>query len=105
MNTVAISILSRAGLPSATAEATLRHVLAALAAPSERGREILRGLGLEPEDVDPSNHRVATIVRRLADGGLDEATALTLFTDRGAPAILALVERVAQLEGLQRPRA
>jgi len=105
VNTAAISILSRAGIPGGTAEAALRHVLAALAAPSERGREILRGLGLEPEDVDPSHHRIATIARRLAAAGLDEATALALFTDCGAPAILALVERVAQLEDLQRPPA
>lgn len=97
MNTAAISILSKAGIPSTAAEATLRHVLAELAAPSEHNREVLRGLGLEPEDVDPSTHRVATIVRRLADAGLDQATAVTLFTDRGAPAILALIERVGQL--------
>jgi hypothetical protein len=105
VNTAAINILSQAGISGTEAEATLRHVLANLAAPSERSREILRGLGLEPEDVDPSNHRIAAIVRRLADAGLDEATALTLFTSRGAPAILALIERVAQLERLQNPRA
>ena len=105
MNTSAISILAQTGIAATEAEATLRHVLAELAAPSERSREILHGLGLEPADVDPSNHRVATIVRRLADAGLDEATALALFTGRGAPAILALIARVGELERLQRPRA
>jgi hypothetical protein len=103
MNTAAISLLSQAGISGTEAEATLCHVLAKLAAPSEKSREILRGLGLEPEDVDPSNHRIATIVRRLADAGLDEAAALTLFTGRGAPAILALIARVGALERLQRP--
>ena len=104
MNTAAISILTQAGISGTEAEATLRHVLAELAAPSQRSREILQSLGLEPEDVDPSNHRVAPIVRRLADAGLDEATALQIFTARGAPAVLALVERAGQLERLQHPR-
>ena len=103
MNTVAVSLLSQAGLPGIEAEAALRSALAALAGPSDAALAAIEGVGLAASDIDPTNHRIATIVRRLADAGLDEDTAQTIFGDRGAPAMLVLVERVDQLERLQKP--
>lgn len=101
MHTIAISLLAEVGLQGPQAEVALRHALSNLASPSAAARRTLSEVGLEVEELDPSLKSLPEIVRRLADAGLDAEAARVVFDDKGAPAMLALIHRVEQLEALR----
>ena len=71
--------------------------------PSGAAREAIAGLGLGVRDLDPSLRSIPQIVRRLADAGLDEKGAATIFGAAAVPAIMALTHRIDRLEELQAP--
>jgi hypothetical protein len=100
MNSASISILAEAGFHGHEAEAALRHVLSELASPSEASRVVLADMGLDPSDVDCSVRRNVSILRRLADAGLDHERAKALF-GTGAEAALALIQGIDRLEELE----
>ena len=110
MNSAAIGLLAEAGIQGPEAEVLLRRLLSDLVTPSAAAREAIEELGLEPRQLDPSLRSIPEIVRRLADAGLDTAelgappgrrAAAVIFGAEGAPAILALIQRVDRLEELQ----
>lgn len=105
MNSAAISILAEADIQGIAAEIALRRIQSELASPSARARKKLEELGLNSEEVDPNLHRLAEIVRRLAESRLGEDDAFEIFGRRGAPAALVLVRQVERLEQLQNPAA
>lgn len=100
MNSTALSVLAEADLHGHEAEAALRHVLAELASPSARSRQVLADMGLDPSDVDCSLRRNVSIFRRLADAGLDDDRAQQLFGN-GAHVALMLTQRIERLEQLE----
>lgn len=103
MNSTAISILAEAGIQGIDAEIALRRIQSELVSPSKEGRQRLEHLGLAVEDLDPNLHRFAAVVRKLAQAGLGEDDAFTIFGRRGHAAAMALVRAVDRLEALQEP--
>lgn len=96
----AIGVLSDAGIQGSAAGTGLRRVLSSLANPTKDAAGVLNSLGLELEDVNPATNSLTDVIDRLAGTGIDAAEALTIFGDRGGPAILSLVaqnDRVREL--------
>ncbi|WP_306151138.1 phage tail tape measure protein [Roseovarius sp. MMSF_3281] len=96
----AIGVLSDAGIQGSMAGTSLRRVLSSLANPTKDAVATLRSLGLEMENLNPQTNDLTEIVQRLSDAGLSAADALTVFGDRGGPAILALTSQTGRLEEL-----
>lgn len=95
----AAGTLSNAGLQASVAGTGLKSVLGNLAAPTDKTRKILEKLGVSIEDINPQTNSLVDIVDRLAATGIDGATALEAFGERGGPALLALI---SQKEGLKK---
>lgn len=98
----AIGVLSDAGIQGSAAGTGLRRVLSSLANPSSAAEEALRSMGITLDQVNPATNELTDIVDLLAARGLTAADALTIFGDRGGPAILALTsqnERLRELTG------
>jgi len=98
----AIGVLSDAGIQGSAAGTGLRRVLSSLANPTGTAAESLRNLGVNLRDVNPATNQLTDIIDRLSGAGMSAADALTIFGDRGGPAVLALVEnnsRVRELAG------
>lgn len=96
----AVGALSNAGIQGSMAGTGLRRVLSSLANPTGAAASALRDLNINLEDVNPATNELVDIVQRLSDGGLTAADSLTIFGDRGGPAILALTEQIPQLREL-----
>lgn len=96
----AIGVLSDAGLQGTMAGTGLRRVLSSLVNPTGDAEDAIKSLGLKLEDVNPELHSVVDIVDVLAEAGLGAADALTIFGDRGGPAILALTSQAGNLRTL-----
>jgi TP901 family phage tail tape measure protein len=96
----AIGVLSNAGIQGSMAGTSLRRVMSALANTTPRARRALAEIGLTAEDVNPQTNDLLTIIQRLADHGLETGQAFTIFNDRGAPAVMALIDEVQELEEL-----
>lgn len=93
----AMGILSDAGLQGSMAGTGLRQILAGLANTTPQAAKALQSLGLDVEKLNPATTSLVDIIAQLKDAGLDAATALTVFGDRGAPAVLALIEGAQKL--------
>ena len=78
----------------------LRKILSSLANPTKTARDELVALGVSLKDVNPQTNDLADIIDTLADSGMDAAQALTVFGDRGGPAILALIEQRFKVQEL-----
>lgn len=93
----AIGVLSDAGLQGSMAGTGLRQVLSGLANTTPQATKALQALGLDVAKLNPATTSIVEIIGQLKDAGLDAATALTVFGDRGAPAVLALIEGATKL--------
>ena len=93
----AMGVLSDAGLQGSMAGTGLRQVLAGLANTTPQATKALQALGLDVAKLNPATTSIVDIIGQLKDAGLDAATALTVFGDRGAPAVLALIEGATKL--------
>lgn len=96
----AIGILSDAGIQGGMAGTSFRRVLSSLVNPTGAAKKAIKDLQVELEDVNPATNKTADIVKTLADAGLTAADALTIFGDRGGPAILALTSQTDDLQRL-----
>lgn len=96
----AVGVLSNAGLQGSMAGTGLRQVLSSLANPTKEAMDVLRAYGLTVQEVNPATTDLATIMGKLQKVGLNAADALTIFGDRGAPAVLALTNQVGSLRDL-----
>lgn len=96
----AVGALSDAGIQGSAAGTGLRRVLSSLANPTGAAAKSLQSLGVELETVNPATNSLVDIVDRLSASGMSAADALTIFGDRGGPAILALVENNAKVREL-----
>jgi len=96
----AIGVLSDAGIQGSAAGTGLRRVLSSLANPTGAAADALADLGVKLEDVNPATTSIVEIVDRLAASGISAADALTIFGDRGGPAILALTSQAGSLREL-----
>ena len=96
----AIGVMSDAGIQGGAAGTGLRRVLSSLANPTKQAADALRSMGIQLEDVNPATNELTDIVNTLAEAGLDASEALTIFGDRGGPAILALTSQSPRLQEL-----
>lgn len=96
----AIGTLSDAGIQGSMAGTGLRRVFSSLANVTPKANKAINSLGLDISQLNPTTNDLVDIVDRLSAAGLDAASALTIFGDRGGPAILALVENNAKLRDL-----
>lgn len=96
----AIGVLSDAGLQGSMAGTGLRRILSSLANPTKAAEKQLAALGLSIKDLNPTMNSTVDIIDKLAKSGIDAAEAFTIFGDRGAPAVLALVENRQRLTDL-----
>lgn len=96
----ALGVLSDNGLQGSLAGTGLRKVMSSLLNPTNEAADALQRLGVNLEDVNPNTQELTDIVDTLASAGLSAADALTIFGDRGGPAILALVGNNQRLKDL-----
>lgn len=99
----AIGVLSDNGLQGAMAGTGLRKVLSSLVNPTNEAADALKSMGVSLEEVSPETNELVDIVDRLAEAGIGASEALTIFGDRGGPAILALTAsngRLRELTGI-----
>lgn len=101
----AMGVLSDAGLQASMAGTGLRRVLSELSNPTAEAQRVLESYGLTLEELDPQTNNLIDIVGRLRDIGLSAGDALTVFGDRGAPAILALTSQTDRLRELNEEMA
>lgn len=93
----AIGVLSDAGIQGSSAGTGLRRVLSSLANPTRQAQAVLERLGVSLSDVNPQTNDLVDVIQTLSKAGIDAADALTIFGDRGGPALLALVENNPRL--------
>lgn len=96
----AMGVLSDAGLQGSMAGTGLRQVLSGLANATPKAKKALEAYGLTLEELNPATNSIVEIIDRLEDAGLNAADALTVFGDRGAPAVLALTSQAPRLREL-----
>lgn len=96
----AVGVLSDAGIQGSSAGTGLRRVLSSLANPTTKAADTLRSLGVSLESVNPQTNSLTDVVDRLSGVSLTAADALTIFGDRGGPAILALTSQTDRLSEL-----
>lgn len=95
--TAALMAMAQEGRQGSEAGTGLRRVLTSLVNPTKDARQALKELGLEARDLNPATMELAEIVEALAEAGLDAEAAFRIFGDRGAPAILTLVNQAPAL--------
>lgn len=96
----AIGALSDLGIQGSQAGTGLRRVLSSLANATPAATRALAGMGLTLDELNPQTNDLTDIVDRLAEANIGASEAFTIFGDRGAPAILALVENNDKLREL-----
>lgn len=101
----AVGVLSDAGIQGSSAGTGLRRVLSSLANPTRQAQSVLERLNVSLADVNPQTNDLADIIETLAGVSMEASDALTIFGDRGGPAVLALVEnndRLTEMVGVLR---
>ena len=97
---VALGLLGNAGLQASLAGTSLRRVMSGLLNPSREANEVLANMDLTAkelvEDLQGPDGLIV-VTEKLAAAGIGAAEAFTLFGQRGAPGILALVRQVGDL--------
>lgn len=96
----AMGVLSDNGLQGAMAGTGLRKVLSSLINPTKEAKDALNAMGVSLDQVNPQTTSLTDIVDTLAEAGIGAAEALTIFGDRGGPAILALSSSRGRLREL-----
>jgi TP901 family phage tail tape measure protein len=87
----ALGVLANAGFKGTMGGTALRGILSDLINPTKKTQEIIEGLGLSMEDVDPRMHSLADILDTLKSHGMTAADVMAIFGERGGPGMLALL--------------
>lgn len=95
--TAALQSLSDAGLQGTLAGTGLRRVLAELAAPGTRLREVLARAGKTVADVDPQVVGLTNALEVLRQAGVNTGEALEIFGQRGGPAFEVLAANIGTI--------
>lgn len=94
----ALGMLYNAGLPASMAGTALRGALLRLMNPTKAARDTLKSMGLTLEDVDPTLHRFADIVKILGERQMTTAESAIIFGVRAASGMVALSGASDKLE-------
>lgn len=95
-----LGVLSNAGMQASMAGTGLRRIFSELAAPTDVAKKTLKELHLTIDELNPETNSLASIVLKLAAAGIDAGQAFKIFGDRGAPAIINLVNQAPRLVSL-----
>ena len=94
----ALGMLYNAGLPASMAGTALRGALLRLMNPTAAARDTLKSLGLTIQDVDPTLHKFADIVKILGERQMTTAESAIIFGVRAASGMVALAGAADKLE-------
>ncbi len=97
---VLIGALANAGIEGSMAGTGLKATISSLVSPSASARRAIAEMGLTVDQVNPKLVKGDEVVRRLASAGLDAEKAFQIFGERGAVAILALTDKIPNIEKL-----
>lgn len=108
----ALGMLYNAGLPASMAGTALRGALLRLMNPTAAARDTLKSMGLTLQDVDPTIHKFADIVKILGERQMTTAESAIIFGVRAASGMVALsgasdkleilTEKLQNVQGLTR---
>jgi len=96
----ALGMLYNAGLPASMAGTALRGALLRLMNPTAAARDTLKSMGLTLQDVDPTLHKFADIVKILGERQMTTAESAIIFGVRAASGMVALAGASDKLEVL-----
>ena len=91
--TGALALMGNAGLQASMAGTGLRRIISKMLNPTKEAAGILDELGIIAVDDAGEILPLVDIISQFEDAGLGAADALTIFGDRGGPAMLALLEQ------------
>jgi len=94
----ALQTLADAQLKSAMGGTGLRQVMASLESPSEKTRKLLKGMGVETNEVRITTVGLTAALERLADAGVGTGMALEIFGRRGGPAFEVMAKAVPKIK-------
>ena len=94
----ALGMLYNAGLPASMAGTALRGALLRLMNPTKAARDTLQSMGLTIEDIDPTLHKFADIVKILGERQMTTAESSIIFGVRAASGMVALSGAAEKLE-------
>ena len=100
----ALSLLGNAGLQATVAGTGLRAIITRLLKPSGEANAILNRLGVTATDSSGKMLPLTDIMRQFEAVGLTAADAMTIFGQRGGPAMLALLQQGFGRGGRPHPR-
>lgn len=94
----ALGMLYNAGLPASMAGTALRGALLRLMNPTAAATDTLKSMGLTLQDVDPTLHKFADIVKILGERQMTTAESAIIFGVRAASGMVALAGAADKLE-------
>ena len=83
-----LAVFSNRGVKASTMSTGLVQLLSRLAAPTEKVKTALRGMGVELNKINPLTNKFSEIIKNLADSGITAAEALDIFSVRAGRALL-----------------
>ena len=89
----AVSALTNVGMEGSQAGQRLNMVFTKLLKPTDRAKEMLEGMGLTMEELDPNVYSLTEILYKLQAAGFGAAEAAQMFRARTAGAAVVLVEQ------------
>lgn len=96
----AIGVLSNRGIQASIAGTNLRGILATLASPTEKMKNIFDEMGVKVEEVDPALHSLTEIFTRFQQANITAAQATELFNKRNGAAALVMSYASQELDRL-----
>ena len=94
----ALGMLYNAGLPASMAGTALRGALLRLMNPTAAAKDTLESMGLTLQDIDPTLHKFADIVKILGERQMTTAESSIIFGVRAASGMVALSGAADKLE-------
>lgn len=94
----ALQALADAQLKGAMGGTGLRQVMASLESPSTKTRKLLKGLGVETDEVRITTVGLTAALERLHDAGVGTGMALEIFGRRGGPAFEVMSKAVPKIK-------
>ncbi len=96
----ALGVMADAGIKGGMAGTSLRGALSSMLKDSPGARDALRDLGLTMADIDPQAVSLGDAMMKFKEASLGASGAMSIFADRGGPAVLLMAEGAEKLKAL-----
>jgi TP901 family phage tail tape measure protein len=97
----ALGVMYNNGLRGEQAGRSMRMAFTRLAKPTADVKRVVEELGLTLDDINPDVHEFNDILRTLEGAGIDSAQGLRLFGAEAATGMMAIIENLDVLAGLE----